>query len=183
MKVTKDNVEQFINRFMEGETSNEEESALYNFFQEEAIPEKLKMYKPIFAYFAGGLKEEDLPLDKGDKISSAKIVPLPRISSVYRRWRKFIVPLVAGAAACFIGVIGLEHYEQKQNLYDSYSGSYVIEHGRRLSDIRTIMPKLKKVEIHADEAASQHQGDRLTQNVLNEIADPSVRAAAAEVLK
>lgn len=183
MKVTKDNVEQIINRFMEGETSNEEEAALYKFFQEEAIPEKLKMYKPMFAYFAGGLKEEDLPSHKEVETSTAKVVPLHHAPTVYQRWRRFIIPLAAGVAACFIGAVGFVHYEQKQTLYSSYSGSYVIEHGRKLSDIRQIMPKLKQVEMHADEAALQHQSDQLTKNVLNEIADPAVRAAAAEVLK
>lgn len=168
MKVTKDNVEQFIGRFMEGETSNAEEAALYKFFREENIPEKLKMYKPMFAYFEGGLKREE---------------PLVHEPHAQKRWRRYILPVITGVAACFIGAVGFMHYEQKQNLYNSYSGSYVIEHGRRLSDIRQIMPKLKMVEMHADEAELQHRSDRLTKNVLNDIADPSIRAAAAEVLK
>lgn len=187
MKVTKENVEQVINRFMEGETSNEEEAALYGFFQEEAIPEKLKVYRPMFTYFAGGLKEEDLPThEEVVREPSVKVVPItgvPRQISIYHCWRRVILPLAAGIAACFIGVGGFIHYEQEQHLYDSYSGSYVIDHGKRLSDIHAIMPKLRMVEAHADEATSRHQAEQITKNVLNEIADPAVRAAAAEALK
>lgn len=181
MKVTKENVEQFIGRFMEGETTNEEEAALYEFFQEEDIPEKLRMYKPVFAYFAGGMRKEDLPSSG----SSAKVVSTGNVQkkTIYTRWRKFILPLAAGAAACFACVAGFVHYEQQQSIYNSYSGSYVIDHGRRLSDIRVIMPKLKMVEAHADEAASRHEAEQVTRNVLNEISDPEVRAAAEEALK
>lgn len=183
MKVTKENVEQLINRFMEGETCNEEEAALYKFFQEETVPDRLKVYKPMFAYFAGGMKDEDLPASH----DSAKIVNIdsaPRKNTnVFNRWSKFILPLVVGLAACFTGVTFLVHYEQQQTLYNSYSGSYIIDHGKRLSNIRDIMPKLKVVEAHADEADSRHQTEQITRNVLNEIADPAVRAAAAEALK
>lgn len=187
MKVTEANVEQFINRFMNGETSNEEEAALYRFFQEDAVPEKLKVYKPMFAYFAGGMKEEDLPLHP----TTVEFVPAKDVSSmepVHNKkgghlWKRFIIPLTAGIAACFIGVAGFIHYEKQQELYNSYSGSYVIEHGKRLSDIRAIMPELKRVEAHAEEADSRHQIGQVTKAVLSGIADPEVRAAAAEVLK
>lgn len=187
MRVTNENVEQVIDRFMEGQTSNAEEAALYRFFREEDIPERLKMYKPMFAYFAGGMKEEDLPSIGKNKItSSTTLVPmesLPRENGKVWRWKRVVWPLVSGVAACFIGVTLFTHYEQQQELYSSYSGSYVIEHGRRLSDIRSIMPRLESVEAHADAAEARHQAAQVTANVLGEINDPSVRAAAAEALK
>lgn len=186
MKVTEENVGQLINKFMEGETSNAEEAALYKFFKEGAVPDKLRVYKPMFAYFAGGMKEEDLPGVTEEKRAPAVVVPLQGASprpSWQHRWRRFVWPLAAGVAACFFGVTGFLHYEKQQDVYNSYSGSYVIEHGRRLSDIRSIMPRLQRVEAHADAADASHQTARVTQEVLGGIADPSVRAAAEEALR
>lgn len=187
MRVTNENVEQVINRFMEGETSNSEEAALYDFFQKDIVPERLKMYKPMFAYFAGGMREEDLPFSGEESgLSSAKIVAidsLPHDDGKVHRWKRVVWPLVAGVAACFIGVTMFTRYEQRQDLYSSYSGSYVIEHGRRLSDISSIMPKLRSVEAHAEAAESRHEVEQVTKDVLGGIADPAVRAAAAEALK
>lgn len=187
MRVTNENVEQVINRFLEGETTNQEEAALYDFFRQDSVPEKLKMYKPMFAWYAGGMKEEELPSAMNtNAASTAEIVSidsLPREDGKIHRWKRVLWPLIGGVAACFIGVTMFTHYERQQELYNSYSGSYVIEHGRRLSDIRSIMPKLKSVEAHADAADASHQAERITDNVLGEIADPAVRAAAAEVLK
>lgn len=182
MKLTKENVEQIINRFMNGETSNEEETALFKFFQNEVVPEHLRVYKPMFAYLAGGMKDEDLP----GKNKSSEVVSIETASKSMRLsgyWRRFIIPLAAGVAACFIGVAVFTHYEQRQNLYNSYSGSYVIDHGRRLSDIHVIMPTLKSIEAQADQAEAQHQAAQITHNVLKDISDPAVRAAAAEALK
>ena len=38
MKLTPKNIEEYIDRFLEGETTNEEERAIYRFFREEEVP-------------------------------------------------------------------------------------------------------------------------------------------------
>ena len=44
MEVTKNNIEEYIRRFMEGETTNAEEQAIYRFFRAEEVPEHLKQF-------------------------------------------------------------------------------------------------------------------------------------------
>ncbi len=179
MKVTKDNVEGFIRSFLNGETMNEEEAALYAFFRTTAdLPDGLKMYKPMFAYFEGGLREEDLPGASGLALVSDNTHKERK-----KRIRRLIWSVTVGMAACFAGVMGVAHYEKQQSLYDSYEGSYVIDHGQRLSDIQDIIPRLQEVEQKASQDEERHKAERIEAKVLDGIDDPAVRAAAEEVFK
>jgi len=45
MEVTKNNIEEYIHRFMEGETTNAEEQAIYRYFRTEEVPEHLKLLR------------------------------------------------------------------------------------------------------------------------------------------
>ena len=61
MEITNKNIEEYIHRFMEGETTNAEEQAIYRFFQEGDIPTHLKPYSDMFAWYEEGMPEEKLP--------------------------------------------------------------------------------------------------------------------------
>ena len=58
MKLTQKNIEEYIDRFLEGETTNDEERAIYRFFREEKVPVHLQEYAPMFAWYEGGMQEE-----------------------------------------------------------------------------------------------------------------------------
>ena len=60
MEVTKNNIEEYIRRFMEGETTNAEEQAIYRFFRAKEVPEHLKPYTEMFAWYEEGMPEEEL---------------------------------------------------------------------------------------------------------------------------
>ena len=64
MEVTKNNIEEYIRRFMEGETTNAEEQAIYRFFRTEEVPEHLKPYTEMFAWYEEGMPEEELSKPK-----------------------------------------------------------------------------------------------------------------------
>ena len=58
MELTNKNIEEYIHRFMEGETTNAEEQAIYRFFRSDDVPEHLKVYAPMFAWYEEGMPEE-----------------------------------------------------------------------------------------------------------------------------
>ena len=58
MDLTNKNIEEYIHRFMEGETTNAEEQAIYRFFRSGDVPEHLKVYAPMFAWYEEGMPEE-----------------------------------------------------------------------------------------------------------------------------
>ena len=51
-------IENLLERFFEGETSNAEEQELYAFFARPDLPEHLRGYKPVFGYFETGIARE-----------------------------------------------------------------------------------------------------------------------------
>ena len=51
-------IEQLLERFFDGQTSNAEEQELYSFFNSSDVPEALKSYQPVFGYFETGIREE-----------------------------------------------------------------------------------------------------------------------------
>ncbi|MCD8135955.1 MAG: hypothetical protein LUH01_08405 [Parabacteroides gordonii] len=51
-------IEDLLERFFDGQTSNAEEQELYAFFNSPGVPEALRSYQSVFAYFETGIKEE-----------------------------------------------------------------------------------------------------------------------------
>jgi hypothetical protein len=121
-------IEELLERFFEGETSNEEEQILYQYFRQKDIPEHLCSYKSVFAYFEAGItKEFEQP---------APITALPQRKSRRMIW--------TGIAASFLILItsGL-FLIQKNASFDPYEGSYIIRNGKKITDLNLIRPELE----------------------------------------
>ncbi|MBR1401257.1 MAG: hypothetical protein IJ562_06660 [Prevotella sp.] len=118
-------IQQLIERFLNGETTNAEEQALYDYFDGEDIAESLKQYQEMFHWYANGM---------------------PAIS---RHKRTYVAAILAIAASLLllVGVgLGYWHYQQQQEEYAIYEGSYIIRDGKKITDIRQILPELKAAE-------------------------------------
>jgi len=131
-------IEQLIERFMEGESSNREEQELYAFFSGEDIPEHLLTYRPIFAYFETGIQEES----NHQKISF-KTMQSPL-------WKKRGVWLSVAASLLIFILIGLYYYG-RDNDYSLYEGSYIVRNGVKITDPRMVIPEVKKTILLAQQ--------------------------------
>lgn len=126
MKLTPKNIEEYIDRFLEGETTNEEERAIYRFFREEEVPAHLKEYAPMFAWYEGGMKEDF-------------ITPKKRFRLSFRTWS------IAAMIAIVLGFGSLMLLEEENNLlneWECYEGSYMEVNGKRITDVKQIMPEI-----------------------------------------
>lgn len=126
MKLTPKNIEEYIDRFLEGETTNEEERAIYRFFREEEVPAHLKEYAPMFAWYEGGMKEDS-------------ITPKKRFRLSFRTWS------IAAMIAIVLGFGSLMLLEEEDNLlneWECYEGSYMEVNGKRITDVKQIMPEI-----------------------------------------
>jgi len=128
MEITNKNIEEYILRFMEGETTNAEEQAIYRFFHTEEVPEHLKPYTDMFAWYEEGMPEEKLP--------KPKTRPL---------WVRIPLELWSmGIAAMLVIGIGLgivlSFGDSTNEEWSCYEGSYVEVNGKRITDVKTIMP-------------------------------------------
>ena len=149
MEVTKNNIEEYIRRFMEGETTNAEEQAIYRFFRTEEVPEHLKPYTEMFTWYEEGMPEEEL--------SKPKTQPL---------WKR--IPLEfwsTGIAAMLVVGIGLgivlSFGDNQHEDWSCYEGSYVEVDGKRITDIETILPIILETLKGAEEIEQRTEA-RLT---------------------
>ena len=160
MEVTKNNIEEYIRRFMEGETTNAEEQAIYRFFRTEEVPEHLKPYTEMFAWYEEGMPEEELSKPKAQALW--KRIPLEIWST--------------GIAAMLVIGIGLGIVLSFDNApceeWACYEGSYVEVNGKRITDIAEIMPFILQTLAEA-EAIERNIEERLakiqdTENYIKE---------------
>lgn len=138
MEITNKNIEEYIQRFMEGETTNAEEQAIYRFFLTEEVPEHLKPYTDMFAWYEEGMPEENLPTTQARPLW--KRIPL-------ELWSMGI------AAMLVIGIglgIVLSFGDSTNEEWSCYEGSYVEVNGKRITDVKTIMPIILKTLAEAE---------------------------------
>lgn len=144
--MTHTNIEEYIVHFMEGETTRAEEEAIYRFFRTSEIPEHLKLYAPMFAWYEAGMPEEPLAVQPVARVPEAAKKPL---------WRR--IPLEVwsmGVAAMLVVGIGLgalftlDGGEGED--WSCYEGSYIVVNGKRITDVEKIMPILLKTQAEAE---------------------------------
>ena len=146
MEMRHKNIEEYIAWFLEGETTNVEEQAIYCYFRTVDVPEHLKPYTSMFAWYEDGMPEEDL--FKGPKPE----VPVRMRKPLWKRiplemWSMGIAAmLVIGVGLGLILAWGDESAEE----WSCYEGSYIVVNGKRITNEKTIMPiileTLAKVE-------------------------------------
>lgn len=137
-------IQQLIGRFLEGRTSNAEEQLLYDYFSEENVAPELAQYREMFRWYAAGMPE-----------CKAKSIVLPHLTKTTRRWLA-----VAASLLLLIGIgFGYHSYQKQQSEYAIYEGSYIIRDGKKITDLRQILPILKATE--------QEVSEILDQNIIN----------------
>ncbi|MDR1203803.1 MAG: hypothetical protein LBL58_19510 [Tannerellaceae bacterium] len=128
-------IEDLLERFFDGETSNEEERKLYWFFAQENIPVHLRRYKPVFGYFENELKKEMNQLPG----ASAELIEGVRHKKPKRR-----IGVALGIAASLLILLIVSHlFVGKANAFNPYEGSYIVRNGVRITDISVIKPELE----------------------------------------
>lgn len=124
-------IEDLLERFFDGQTSNEEEQELYGFFAGPDVPEHLAPYKPVFDYFETGIVQELAAPDK-EKVSFASRFSL-------KRWGW----VVAGAAASLLLFLVYSSGSRQPAAFNPYEGSYIVRNGVRITNMETILPVLE----------------------------------------
>lgn len=119
-------IERLTKRFLNGETTADEEQLLYDFFATDDIPKALHKYKKMFQWYANGMKE-----------------PLPAPA------KKRTLAVRIAIAASFVALVGIgiswhKHIENER-LYAIYQDSYIVRGGKKITDIKKIQPELERV--------------------------------------
>lgn len=157
-KKTKE-IEQLVERFFDGETTTEEEARLYRVFRRKRLPDSLERMRPVMEAF-GAMSEEK-----------------PRHAVTVSMIRRALMS-AAAVLALAVGIAIYSDYREEQSLARIYGGSYVIENGRRIDDLRTIRGDIEQALADSrriEQRAEHNVIDRAEQDVLNNISDPDMR--------
>ena len=131
------NIDQYEERFSAGDTTAAEEEAIYRFFAAGKIPRHLRRYKKMFAWYAGRM-----PYDPSEILSIKQ-----------KRREKAIFWSAAAAVAAIVTSLSfalINNSSSIQREYKIYEGSYVEVDGRKIRDLRVIMPQIRKIESHCN---------------------------------
>ena len=160
MELTHKNIEEYIARFMEGETTNAEEKALYHYFRTTDVPEHLKPYAPMFAWYEEGMPEET-PIAEGEMPKEMK-KPFWRLIP-WEIWSMGIVALLVVGIG--LGVV-LSFNDAEKEEWSCYEGSYVEVNGKRITDMEQIEKELEErlAEIRRIEEYVSEKEAMLTNN-------------------
>ncbi|GGJ99284.1 hypothetical protein [Parabacteroides faecis] len=124
-------IEELLERFFDGETSNTEEQELYSFFNSPEVPEALESYRSVFGYFETGIKEE----------FHEKIVENER-SFPWKSVKKWLWVGISVAASILLFLVYTFRTEQPDP-FNPYEGSYIVRNGVRITNMDEILPELE----------------------------------------
>lgn len=168
----RDYIAQLIDRFFDGSTSPAEEQEIYRWYGEVADAGDLERYRAMFGWY------EELPRRAEAAVAVEK--PVRRRSFVRRYAAAAGVAALVAFAVCLVFVAGRQHSEAMDQLYAQYKGSYVVEDGRRITDIGKIYSRLQEAEAFADsldsmgEVSAETYESEAIESMLSQIPDTAV---------
>lgn len=121
-------IQNLLDKYMDGATSNEEEATLRKYFEEHGndIPEEWESYRALFSYIGFEqmnlsqiLKEEEKEIEKEDILEDEeKNIPkkeeIPKKEASRSRWLKYFGTSVAAAAIIAFLIVGIQKIAQPQ---------------------------------------------------------------------
>lgn len=180
IQINKENAEKWIERFLQGETTNEEELELYRFFANKDVPPRLDKYRKMFGWYANGMKDP-LPKAKSHHATIKRLHPI---------WLKLSIAAIV-VLACGISL----HLYFNQNTlpdYSCYEGSYIIRNGKKITDLNVIMPELQKTmkeaeqkEAYINRSMKRAESDpekEIEKQILENIPDEATKKIVIEML-
>lgn len=160
-------IEKLIEKFFNGDTSLEEEKAIYTYFSGENIPSHLQKYRDLFCDFS----------------------MLPLQSQKKKRQKIFHLKWYAGVAASILlaatVIFSWNKYDAMQ-FNKKYDGSYVIVNGIRYSNVNSIRCDIETALAEADQLQQLTNANAIEaeakSHILDGIENPEQRKVLEEIL-
>lgn len=141
MTIDHTNIDALLERFFEGETTCAEERALEQYFASGDVPEHVRQYADMFAWYSAGMPEE------------AEVNEKPAVSKVKRLIRPAVLWWSGIAAAlAIVFAAGWNYHKQsaKERLMAAaYEGSYTEINGVICTDLDLIINDINAANLEA----------------------------------
>ena len=144
-------IELLISRFLDGETSLDEEKALYAFFSRPDVPEELEPYRRMFGWYSS-------LASAGEAIQPANVTTaLPAAMPTGKRPRfRLLRPWQWGAVAAMLALLFTVGFFLRTpsipEEYLTYEGSYIVRDGKKITDLRIVVPEILRTQQVVDES-------------------------------
>lgn len=138
-----------IARFLDGETSVAEEKELYDFFRLTDIPADLKQYQPMFNWYAslGQSHEANAEVTNEADVSVSRVRLLK-----LRPWQW---TSIAAMVTLLLSVGFIFHSPSIPEEYLAYKGSYIIRDGKKITDLRIVVPEIMRTQQLVNESLGE----------------------------
>ena len=140
-RYTKEYIGKLLDKYMDGTSTLDEEAILCEYFRGKDIPQEWEDYRQLF-----------------QEIEEMR--PQPQtIKSRMGRPYKWIA--IAASLLILVGIgFGVRQYQDLQEQYAIYEGSYIIRDGKKITDIKQILPELKATEQEVSEILKQQNNNQ-----------------------
>ena len=185
------NINQWIERFLAGETDCREEKELYDFFKRPQLPEGLEKYRAMFGWYSnlGDIAPDSLePWATAEPTAEAPAEsPQPKESKVrllhMRSWQwvsvAAMLALLLSVGFIFKSPSAIDVPEENM----AYEGSYIIRDGKKITDLRIVVPEIIRNEKMVDDQlraidTSIEEADEAYNKAMTEgydLSDPTVK--------
>lgn len=134
------NIMQWMSRFLAGETTCTEEKKLYEYFSKEKLPAEAEPYREMMMWYAGGM-QQPLPTQTGKS--------KPRVGVF--QWRYYMSIAATVVVLFTLGFVFMKHQVELNEELAIYEGSYVVRDGKKYTDLKEILPELKRAELFVEQ--------------------------------
>ena len=141
IRYTKEYIGKLLDKYMDGTSTLHEETILSEYFRGKDIPQEWEDYRQLF-----------------QEIEDMK--PTPK-STKRRMGRPYKWIAIAASLLILIGIgFGVRQYQDQQEQYAIYEGSYIIRDGKKITDIKQILPELEATEREVSEILKQQDNNQ-----------------------
>ena len=163
-------LQQLVDRYLEGVTTLDEERQLFRAFASGRYPAELEEYAAMF---------RDCAAVAGIKLEGVR-------TPARRRIIRIALTATAGVAAAVLLCLTFAANMREAELERIYGGSYVIVNGKRIDDISRIMPQIERTLADAEaverKLEEQRVVNRVENDMLNDISDPAERERIRQLI-
>lgn len=163
------NINEWLTRFFNGDTSCDEEKVLFAYFRQTNIPSSVEQYREMMEWYDTVLQREY----NEDEISQKK-------SWILKPGYRYI-SLVASIVILFTVGLNIIKVEKRNRelieLYEIYDGSYIMENGIKNTDLSEILSEVQRVESLVDKAFEES-----LQQTLEGVEDPMERESIINMM-
>lgn len=144
-----------IEKFFDGATSNAEEARLHEYFANGDIAEDMMPYAGMMGWFAD--------LDASGHRES-RVKKAAHVVKVLRR-RSVIIGVAAAAAIGLVVTTGIGRLgigagsEYDDELLEMYEGSYMVRDGKKVTDLKKVLPTILEIERCAAKMRSEARSE------------------------